>query len=264
MKKIKGIARYIARQNVPLYAANASFFLILSVFPVLVVLLAMVRYTGLQVETFIDLLEGVLPASLMPVVNRMVLNAYVNSSGVVLSVSAVAALWSASRGMFSFIIGLNSIYTVRERRGYFRTRLLSVGYTFAFMLVLLLTLVLHMFGTDMMKLLHQLPIPEFVLKVLDMRFFVLLFLQAVLFCTMFVILPSDNNRWRDSVPGALLAALGWQLFTNLYSVYTQKFTAYANIYGSVYVVALSMLWLYCCICIVFYGGVLNNYLAKNL
>ena len=129
MKKIKDLAAYLSEQKVPLYAANASFFLILSIFPVLVVLLALLRYTGLQVEIFTDLLSGVVPATLMPTVNRLVLSAYVNSSGTVLSLSAVAALWSASRGMYSFVMGLNAIYEVKENRGYFRTRFLSVGYT---------------------------------------------------------------------------------------------------------------------------------------
>jgi membrane protein len=67
----------------------------------------------------------------------------------------------------------------------------------------------------------------------------------------------------DSVPGALLASCGWQVFSQLYSIYVAHFSVYSNIYGSVYGVALSMLWLYCCISIVFYGGALNMYLMKN-
>lgn len=263
MEKVKRVAAYIARQNVPLYAANASFFLILSVFPLLVVLLVLLRYTGIQVESLTELLSGVVPASLMPMVKRLVLSAYVGSSGTVLSLSAVAALWSASRGMYSFLRGLNSIYQVREDRGYLRTRLLSMVYTFAFLVVLVLTLVLHVFGADLLHHLSELPIPQFLLNLLDMRMFVLLVLQTVLFATMFMVLPNDRIRFRDSLPGALLATIGWQLFTNLYSVYSQKFTAYANIYGSVYVVALGMLWLYFCICIVFYGSVLNIILQKT-
>ena len=262
MRKIQKLARYLADQNVPLYAANASFFLILSVFPVLVVLLALLRYTGIQVESLTDLLSGVVPGSLMPTVKRLVLSAYVGSSGAVLSLSALAALWSASRGMYSFLKGLNSIYGVSENRGYLRTRILSVGYTFAFLIVLLLTLVLHVFGADLLRHLSPLPIPQFLLNLLDMRMFVLLVLQTVLFATMFMALPNERNRFRDSLPGALLATIGWQLFTNAYSVYSQKFTSYASIYGSVYVVALGMLWLYFCICIVFYGGVLNRILQK--
>ena len=263
MKKLREFAEYLAEQKVPLYAANASFFLILSVFPVLVLLLALIRYTGLQVEILTDLISQLVPDALMPTVNRLVLSAYVHSTGTVLSVSAVAALWSASRGMYSFLMGLNAIYEVKESRGYFRTRLLSMGYTFAFLLVLLLTLVLHVFGGDLLHLLQGLPIPEFLLNLLDLRIFVLLILQTLLFCGMFMVLPNERNRPGESLPGALLASIGWQVFTNLYSVYSQKFTAYASIYGSVYVVALGMLWLYFCICIVFYGGVLNKILQKR-
>ena len=262
MEIMKKTARYLSDQKVPLYAANASFFLILSVFPVLVILLALIRYTGMQVETFTDLISEVVPGALMPMVNRLVLSAYVNSSGTMLSVSAVAALWSASRGMYSFVTGLNAIYDVKENRGYLRTRLISMGYTFAFLLVLLLTLVLHVFGADLLRMLEELPIPAFLLNLLDLRVFLLLILQTALFCAMFMVLPNERNRLGESLPGALLASIGWQIFTNLYSVYSQKFTAYASIYGSVYVVALGMLWLYFCICIVFYGGVLNKTLRK--
>ena len=262
MEKLKKLAAYLSKQQVPLYAANASFFLILSIFPVLVILLALMRYTGMQVEIFTDLLAQVVPGALMPTVNRLVLSAYVNSSGTVLSLSAVAALWSASRGMHSFVTGLNGIYEVKENRGYFRTRLISMGYTFAFLIVLLLTLVLHMFGADLLRFLEDLPIPAFLLNLLDLRVFVLLILQTALFCAMFVVLPNERNRLGESIPGALLAAIGWQVFTDVYSAYAQKFTAYASIYGSVYVVALGMLWLYFCICIVFYGGVLNKTLQK--
>ena len=262
MEQLKKLIRYLSNQQVPLYAANASFFLILSVFPVLVVLLALMRYTGMQVETFTDLIAEVVPGALMPMVNRLVLSAYVNSSGTVLSISAVAALWSASRGMYSFLMGLNAIYEVKENRGYIRTRLISMGYTFAFLLVLLLTLVLHVFGADLLQMLAALPIPAFLLNLLDLRVFLLLILQTALFCAMFMVLPNERNRLGESLPGALLASVGWQVFTNLYSVYSQKFTSYASIYGSVYVVALGMLWLYFCICIVFYGGVLNKTLRK--
>ena len=262
MKRLQRLARYLAEQKVPLYAANASFFLILSVFPTLVVLLALMRYTGLQVEIFTDLVAEVVPGALMPLVNRLVLSAYVNSTGTVLSISAVAALWSASRGMYSFVTGLNAIYEVKENRGYFRTRLISMGYTLAFLVVLLLTLVLHVFGGDLLRMLQKLPISEFLLNLLDLRVFLLLVLQTALFCTMFMVLPNERNRLGESIPGALLASIGWQVFTNLYSVYSQKFTSYASIYGSVYVVALGMLWLYFCICIVFYGGVLNKIMEK--
>ena len=84
MKKVNALAAYLGRQEVPLYAANASFFLILSIFPTLVVLLAMMRYTGMQVENFTDMVAEMVPSALMPMVNRLVLSAYVKSNVTVL------------------------------------------------------------------------------------------------------------------------------------------------------------------------------------
>ena len=92
--------------------------------------------------------------------------------------------------------------------------------------------------------------------------FLLLFLQTAVFCLMFMFLPSRNNGFWESLPGALLASLGWTGVSGLFSVYVKNFSGYANIYGSVYAVALSMLWLYFCISIVFYGGALNQYLIR--
>ena len=174
----------------------------------------------------------------------------------------LTALWSASRGIYGLLSGLNAIYHVPESRGYFRTRLLCVGYTFAFLIVLLLTLMLHVFGTDLLRFLQESPLPffRFLTAALDLRFFLLVFLQTALFCAMFMALPNRKNTLRESLPGALLASIGWLIFSHLFSVYVAHFPSYAGIYGSVYTIALSMLWLYFCIGIVFYGGVLNTLL----
>ena len=46
-------------------------------------------------------------------------------------------------------------------------------------------------------------------------------------------------------------------------MYVELFAGYTNVYGSVYAVALSMLWLYCCLSILFYGGALNKLLMEK-
>ena len=46
-------------------------------------------------------------------------------------------------------------------------------------------------------------------------------------------------------------------------IYVEHFAGFAKLYGSVYAVALAMLWLYCCMSIVFYGGGLNRYLSER-
>ena len=255
--------------RVPLYAGNACFFLVLAVFPALLLVLGIVAYVGFEVTSLAEILDGVMPRALLSSVQALILHTYDHLTVSAVGFSAVTALWSASRGTYGLITGLNGIYGVSENRGYFYTRGISVVYTFGFLLVLLVTLALHVFGTDLLELLGNAghPFFRFLMKHINWRFFLLLFLQTGLFTAMFMALPNQKNRFRDSLPGALLASCGWLIFSDLYSIYVEKFARLSNIYRSVYALALSMLWLYFCISIVFYGGALNAFLMgqrKNM
>lgn len=263
--KAFGCWQQIRQLHIPIHAANTGYFLILSVFPALVLILGILRYTALDVHTLLGFLEGFLPAALLPEAEFLIINAYENTSKAVVGISAATALWSSSRGLYGLLTGLNAIYGVPENRGYFRTRLISVAYTFGFLLTLLLTLVLHLFGTGLVAFLSGSSVPflRFLTSVVDLRFFLLVFLQTGLFTAMFMALPNRKNSLSDSLPGAFLASIGWLIFSHLFSLYAEHFPAYGHIYGSVYAVALSMLWLYFCISIVFYGGVLNRLLMDD-
>lgn len=263
--KIYGLISYFTGLRIPIYAANAGYFIVLSLFPMLLLFVSILRYTGLSVDNLTEILQGVIPNALMPSAKRLILNTYQSTSRTVVSISALTALWSASRGIYGLLTGLNAIYDVSEDRGYFYTRTVSVLYTFAFLLVLLLTLVLNVFGTTLVQMLpvDATPVWSFVARVVNLRGILLLLVQTGVFTAMYMVLPNRRNKFSDSLPGAVLTALGWLVFSDLYSLYVENFASYANIYGSVYAVALSMLWLYCCISIVFYGGALNVYLTEG-
>lgn len=265
IEKLSSVWHYFSQLKISIHAAGAGYFIVLSIFPLLVLILALLRYTGLQVETLTDLVSGFLPDALIPAAKRLILSTYQNTSGAVVSLSALTGLWSASRGVYGLLKGLNAIYRVPENRSYLYTRGLSVFYTFLFLIVLLITLILNVFGTTLLLTipLHNIALLQFLWDIVDWRFVVMLLLQTGLFSAMFMALPNKRNSFRESLPGALLASAGWLVFSDLYSVYVENFSGYANIYGSVYALALSMLWLYFCISIVFYGGALNQYLTAH-
>lgn len=256
--------QWLNRMHIPQLAANTGYFIVLSVFPALLLVLSALSYTGLTVENLLEMLEGVLPQALMGTARQLILSVYKNASGAVAGVSALTAIWSSSRGVYGLLTGLNAICGVSEDRGYLYTRFISVLYTFALEAVILLTLVLHVFGNSLLKFIRSLNLPAMtvLMDILDLRFVFLLLVQSLLFTLMFMILPNRRNRFWESLPGGLLASIGWLLFSNLYSVYVTHFPSYANIYGSVYAIAISMLWLYCCLEIIFFGGALNQLLAR--
>lgn len=258
------LTQRLREMNIGLYAANACYFLTLSVFPALLLLLASLRYTSLSADDLIELVSLVIPQALMAPAEKLIVNTYYASSGTVVSVSAVAAIWSASRGMYGLLTGLNHIYGVHEDRGYLYTRIISVFYTFVLLIVVLLTLVLQVFGESLLAWLHSFDLPmfEWLYGIIDIRFVLLLALQTAVFTLMYMEIPNRRNGFFESLPGAAVAAVGWQTFSNLFSFYVLHFHHYTNIYGSVYLAALGMLWLFWCIAIVLFGGGLNRLILQ--
>ena len=264
--KIMDAVRTVKQMHIPLHAAYAAYFIVLAVFPALVLILSVLRYTGMEVRGLVELLDDILPSTMAEGAEELIYSTYRNSSGAMVGVSAVTALWSASRGIYGLLTGLNAVYGVSENRGYIYTRSISVVYTFVFILILLLTLVLHVFGNSIINLMRQVdnPVVIFFIDLIDLRFFLLLFLQSLVFTLMFMVLPNKRrSRFMESLPGGVLSSLGWLVFSDIYSIYVENFSKYSTIYGSVYGIAITMLWLYCCMSILFYGGALNRYLMDK-
>lgn len=257
--------RQLGQMEISIHASHACYFLVLSIFPALVLVLGLLRYTALEAADLMDLLSEVVPDALEPYIWKLISGTYENTSKVVVSVSALTSLWSASRGIYGLRNGLNAVYGVEEKRNWLQTRLISAVYTILFLLVILLTLVLHVFGTTIEALIHRTGDPRFLkwMDWIDLSFFVLVGAQTLLFCATFMFLPSRRKGFRESLPGALFASLGWLTFSSLFSVYVEHFSGYTSIFGSVYAVALGMLWLYMCVSIVFYGAALNRFLMNK-
>ena len=224
--KVKRIVTRISGYRISLFAANASFYIILSIFPAIMLILGLLPHLGF---------------------------------------SALVAIWSSSRGVYCIQVGLNAICGRRESRSYLRMRLTSVIYMVFLLLALLLTLALHVFGQQLYAFCIQqsVPILLFLARLLQFRGFILLLLLSVLFTAILCVFPNRHIALRRAVPGAVAAALGWLIFSALFSYYIQRFSRYSVFYGSLSMIAVGMLWLYVCISILFYGGLLNLCLERR-
>lgn len=254
--KTMHLFRWLQELQIPLHAANACYFIVLSAFPALLLLLNLLRHTSLEVEYLTEMLYGIFPDALAVGAEELILLTFDSTGSMAVGISAAAALWSAGRGIYGILTGLNAVYGAAEERSWLHARLLSMLYLFVFLILLLLTLGLHIFSGKLTRFLF----PDFRIP---LSFALLIAVQTALFAAMYAVLPGRKNTLRESLPGALLAALGWQIFSDLYSIYVEHFATLSSIYGSVYAVALSMLWLYCCMSILFYGGALNVLLKRS-
>lgn len=251
--------RRFARLKLTVYAANAGYFLVMSLFPTLVLILHILQFTQLDAVDLMNVLGDILPDALLPAAQKLVNNTYAHTTTTMASMSAIGALWSASMGTYGVVRGLNHIYGVQENRGFIYVRAISVLYTFAFLLVLIMTLVLSVFGQFLSGFLHS----GLLLEIVDLRYVLMLAMQVCIFTLMYSVLPNVPNPLRRSYPGALVTAAGWMVLSRLFSFYVEHWDSYSAIYGSVYAVALGMLWLYLCILILFFGGAVNQWLSER-
>ncbi len=262
--QIQKLLKEVSRKKVGIYAANASFFILLSIFPAMMLFLSLLQYTPLTKEAFLSAAEGLVPSVLEPLLHYVVTDLFANQSIALISFTAITTVWSASRGVYSLLDGLNVVYGLREHRGYLFRRLVCMLYTLLLFAALLLTVFLYVFGQRIRVYLAARPIPLFrlLLFFIQLRWLVVSILLTALFTMIFLVFPDRKLTVRAVFPGAAIGAVGWVVFSSLFSFYVNRFGGFSRIYGSLSVIAVSMLWLYFCLSILFYSALFNVYLER--
>lgn len=254
------------KDEVTVYAAQASFFIVISFFPFIMLLLTLIQLIpAVNKSDLLELLVSIMPDMLDALVISIVNDLYTKSPGTVLSISAIAAIWSASRGMLGIERGLNRVYETPQPRGYLVRRLICSAYTILFVIACVASLLLLVLGTTIERVIIQwFPlVSKFTHYVISIRSFLALAVLVIVFTGLYSLLPVHRSPLKTQLPGALFSTLGWIVFSALFSIYFNNFSNYSYMYGSLTAVVVLMLWLYICICILLIGAELNYYLAQH-
>lgn len=245
------------------YAAQAAFFIIMAAFPFFMVLLALIQSAPMIHEA--DLLRFLLPA----IPDRfgglfiyLLDSLHSDSPAALISVTALAAIWSASKGMLGIERGLNRVFGVTSPRNYILRRILCSIYTLVFSLMCVASLALLVFGSFLQEfLLKWIPALSYLDQLLAFsRGLIMFVLLTVFFTALYAALPHRRLSILGQIPGAMFSAAGWALASIAFSIYFRYFGSYAVTYGSLTAVLLFMLWLYVSICILFVGAEINWFL----
>ncbi|HMM69881.1 MAG TPA: YhjD/YihY/BrkB family envelope integrity protein, partial [Gudongella oleilytica] len=120
-----------ARHNVVWSGASLTYFLILSLFPFLIVLLNILSYTSLVRERAVLDMLHFLPMDIQAIIEVFLNDLSSSSSQGLLSVAAFIGLWTASSGVKAIIKAINMAYDYAENRHFLKLRGLSVLFTIA-------------------------------------------------------------------------------------------------------------------------------------
>ena len=223
--------KHMGRKNISAFAASTAFFIFLSLIPALMLLCSLLPYTEV----------------------------YGQSAGIV-SVTAIATLWSAGKGILALMRGLNAVHDVEENRNYFVLRLMACLYTVLMLLAVILSLLVTVFGNTLIDLIERsFPKSAYFFNVL-LNFrtpFIWLILTVVL-ALLYAYVPGTKQGFRMQLPGAGFAAVGWSVMTWAFSIYEDQFNGFTA-YGNLTTIIILMLWLYAGMYVILAGAFMNRY-----
>ncbi len=136
--------------NINAYAASAAFFLFVSLVPILVLICSIFPYTGLSETELIELIEASTPIIFNEFLEDLVYQIYDSTAGVI-TISIIATIWTAGKGIMALVQGLDRVNEVKDERNWLRLRLSSCLYIVAMLLMLLLSITIVVLGTDIFR-----------------------------------------------------------------------------------------------------------------
>ncbi len=263
---LKSISQKINEDKVSVYAAQSSFFILVSFIPCLILLCTLIQYTPITEQMLLNAFEEIVPSQLTPLVASIINEIYSRSSAAIISITAIATLWVAGKAFLGITEGLNSIYGTAETRFYLLRRIKASFYTLVLVVIMVICLGLLVFGNVILNL-TQVSFPVLNIVIGQLLRYKTLLMQCLLtlfFMFLYKYIPNRKGSLIREFPGALFAGVGWQLFSFLYSLYINHSSGFMNMYGSLATIVFAMLWLYFCISIVFYGAELNTFIEKKI
>lgn len=222
-------------------AAGVAYYAILSLFPLLLGLLAIfgmfLPSEAVQEELF-DFFERNLPGAI-DVLERNI-EEVIQLRGAIGLISLVLLFWSASAMFGALGRAINRAWDIHQDRPFHIRKLrditmaLGTGVLFG----------LSVAATAVFSILRGMDLPVVGIAAdSGARFLGFLFSLAI-FLLLYKFMPNTKTFWRYVWPGAVLAAILFEIAKTLFVLYLSNFASYESVYGSVASVIILLVWIY--------------------
>ena len=260
----KTLLEKIKADDVSGLAAQLSYFFLLSLFPLLIVLFTLVAYLPYSEEEILRTVHTFAPEKSMELIEEN-LKEMMKGNGKLLSFGIFATLWSASNGLNAIIRAFNRAYDVTENRSFFIARGMSIILTLAMIFVFLVALLLPLFGKQIVFFLSiELGFSEEFIRVWNtLRWLISSVVLFLVFFMLYWIAPNKKLKCLSVLPGAIFATVGWVLVSLAFSFYVEKIGHYSTTYGSLGRIIVLMIWFYLSGIIIIIGGEINASVSEK-
>lgn len=272
LKKIaRSKAVYLVKEMIRCYfadgiaksAAELAYFLLFSVFPLLMFLNSALAMIHISPES-LDMLTQLLPLEVRQLIQSYL--TYISSVAALspLLIGIGLTLYFLSRSVNSLIYTINRIYHIHDRRSGMMQMVVSLSFTAGFMAAIILSFMLLVVGQILIGfLMNVFHMPEHITHIWHYGRYTLTICFIFIFLLMLnYIVPNFKIRMRDAIPGALFSLVAWVGFSLAFSYYVENMARYSLLYGSLGAIMVLMLWLYLTGIIMLMGAQLNHILLQ--
>jgi membrane protein len=256
----------VLRNHTLQMAAALSYYFVLSLFPSLIFLSAVVAYLPVPnlFEQALSMMSRFLPPDSMGLVRTVLGDVITPNRGTFLSFGILGTLWAASGGFSAAIEALNIAYDVKDDRPFWKTRPLAILLAFitGFLLLLALSVMIvgPKFGEWLAARVHLSHV--FVLLWPYIHWTIAIGFTVLAVEALYFLAPNVRQRFFATLPGAVLAVGCWLGLSYLLGMYFRHFAHFNKTYGTLGAAIALMTWLYWTGFAMLLGAELNAELAK--
>jgi len=269
MKKIINIFKLllekINKNNIDGYTAGCAYYTILAFIPIIMLILTLIKYIGIDEKGLFLILNEVIPSNILNnAIMEILMEVYSKSVGTI-TISAIFILWSAGKGFFALCKGLNAAYEIEEGNKFVKFRIRAIISTLIFILSVVLTLILLVFGNSINQILQERfnifsTIINFLLK---SKILISILVLSIVFCIMYKFIPKHKCKFKYQIPGAVFASIAFNVISAFYAIYINIFTGFSIMYGSLTTIALAMIWVYWSMYSILLGAIINKLILEK-
>lgn len=256
--------RHMDRIVLPQSAAEMTYFILLSIVPIILVIANIIPMLPLATSEVLGIAQEIIPPDVYSVIEPTLTGYLDGGSGGAISIGLLTALFSASKIVSILSRTLDEIYASAERRNFVLDRIVSLLIMIVIISLTGLALFVFIFGEHILLFIEGLIGFEITFMNLFMvlRWLIVAILFPLIFVIIYHVLPNHNMKVKYSIPGAIFSSVGLILLSEFFTLYLRLAGGDAVANATFGAVIVLMLFLYFTNMIIFIGGMVNTFIFE--
>jgi membrane protein len=267
-RALKATVQEFQRDDALGIAAQLAYYLILALFPFILVLVSLLGTFGSpeSASQVLAYFQRVMPEQAYDIIETFTANIISGQAEApgLFTFGILFTIWAASGAFAALINALNRAYDVQETRPFWKVRGIAILMTLGLSVLVLIGVLLLVLGPQIgTAIANVFGLEETFLLVWDIaRWPAALFFMVFTVALLYYFAPDVDQPFRWITPGGLIGVLLWVLASVGFNFYVSNFGSYNKTYGSIGAVIVLLLYLYISSLTILFGATLNATLVR--